>query len=187
MSSTKTGEVALKASVMRLVEHARAAVEAWAADLSEAERSAPSSQKAWGAAATLAHIAHWNQAVLTSLDLKAAGATVPWQWEDMDGQNARLLAQAGSRTWIEVADAAARVYAGLHDWIERLNEEDLRQADDFAWQSGGPLWQTFVGNAFFHPLVHLVEYYAATGRPDRAAALQAEIDEVNRVGASAAL
>jgi hypothetical protein len=169
----------LKADLIQMVEHARSAVEAWMAGLSEAERVALPGPEGWAAMATLAHIGHWNRALLTSFELRAQGAAVPWQWEDMDGQNARLLDQSGSRDWAEVADEAARAYAGVRSWLERLSEEELRGPDDFAWQNAGPLWQTFTGNAYFHPLIHLAEYYAASGQPDAAAALRAEMDEAN--------
>jgi hypothetical protein len=184
MSPLEANAVVSKAGVIRLLARARAAVEVWSAGLSEEQRAAPATPERWGAKGTLAHIAHWNRALLTSLELHGQGKPVPWQWEDMDGQNARLLEESCTRPWAEVAAEAAQAYGALCGRLDRLSEADLQAPDDFAWQEAepGPLWLTFIGNAYFHLLEHLAASYDEMGQPEQAAALRAEIDETDRMG-----
>ncbi len=169
-----------KADLLDVMARGRNAVVAWMAALTDEERSAAPGQASWGAKATLAHMAHWNLALLHALELKARGEKVPFQWEDMHGQNARLLKESAARTWAEVSAEAEGAYAALRGWAERLSEEELAAADDFAWQEGGPLWHTFLGNTYFHYLDHLAGFYEVAEQAGRAAelrALAAGVDE----------
>jgi hypothetical protein len=177
---TSQGRPVSKTELEEYLARAWAVVETWIAGLSDEQRAQPAALDRWGAKATLAHIAHWNMALLKSLDLKAGGSAVPWQWEDMDGQNARLLEECSARAWADVAGEAQATHAALRARLAQLGGADLQAADDFAWQDGGPLWLTFLGNAYFHLLEHVAGAYEQSSQPAAAAALRSEIDEANR-------
>ena len=169
-----------KAGLLQLMVRGRAARSGWIAGLTDEAKRAASAEGRWGAKATLAHMARWNLALLTALQLKARGEPVPYQWANLDSENARLLRESATRTWAEIAAEAETAFAALLGWAERLSEEQLAAADDFAWREGWPLWQTFLGNTYFHYLDHLAGYFAATGEAGRAAELRAELSEVYR-------
>jgi uncharacterized damage-inducible protein DinB len=174
------GGQARKADLLELMVCAYDVRAAWIAGLTEEAKAAPRGDVGWGAKATLAHMARWNLALLTALELKASGEPVPYQWEDMHGENARLLPESAVRTWAEVSAEAEHVYHALRDWVERLSEEQLAAIDDYAWQEGWPLWQTFLGNTYFHYLDHLAGVYMESGEAEQAATLRVQADEVYR-------
>jgi hypothetical protein len=153
-------------------------VKTWIARLSEEERSAAANGSSWGAKALLAHMAHWNLAVLRALEIRARGEPVPYQWKDLDAQNAHLLQESKSRRWAEVYAEAEEAYVALRGWVERLSEEELAAADNFAWQEGWPLWQTLLGNTYFHYLDHLAGFYREAGETELATTLRAQTDEL---------
>jgi hypothetical protein len=180
MDDRSAGGPGRKRELLELMARGYDVRAAWMAGLTEEAKATPPGEAGWGAKATLAHMARWNVALLTALELKASGEPVPYQWKDMDGENLRLLQASAARTWAEVSGEAERVYRALYGWVERLSEEQLGAVDDFAWHEGWPLWQTFLGNTFFHYLDHLAEYYTESGQAEQAAALRAETAEVYR-------
>ncbi len=168
-----------KAMLLSLIDYAHDLRMAWMAGLSDQDRSAAPNSDNWGARAILAHLAHWNLALLRAVDMHARGESVPFQWQDMHAQTAQVLAASAGREWAETAAEAEQAFDALRVWAERLTQEELDAGDDFAWQTDDPLWVSFLGNIYFHYLEHLAANYDAAGQPEQAAALQSKMAEVD--------
>jgi hypothetical protein len=175
MNDRSSGNPGSKEDLLELMQRGH---DVWAdgmAGLSDSAKAAPPSAAVWGAKATLAHMAHWNLVLLQALALNACGETVPFLRANTDDDNARRILQSRTRTWATVSAEPEMAYADLRGWVQRVGEEEVAAADDFAWQEGGPLWQTFLGSTYYHYLDHLAEYYTSAGQPDQAAALCGEM------------
>lgn len=157
----------LNLSLAELLDRARSAEEALVARLSPEERSATGTPERWSAKDLIAHLTSWHQNGVEMLEAIVLGQTPPPR-PNVDEANARTFEINATRSWDEVLAGASAAFDRLHELLPQLSDQDLIEPGRFAWRKGQPLAPTVVLRLYWHPMVHLSEFYIQRG--DRAAA-----------------
>ncbi len=160
-----------KSRLLQLIERAHAEEQALHARLTEAERNAPGSPEHWAVKDLVAHIAYWQDRAAERMVAAKRGET-PETFDEFQDLNAQNFEASRHKTWAEVTAWAERAYAQFHAAAEALSEDELTQADRYAWRKGAPLAQMVMGNGCSHNLLHLAQNLAERGDMKQAAAMQ---------------
>jgi phage shock protein E len=164
MNSTQS--TSIKALVLDLVRQAWNDEQASIAAIPEAGRR--------DATEMIAHIAAWRQRHAEKLATVVRGETPP-VWTDMEVVN-RLNAESARETqrldWSQALDRSRSAYAALVAQIERLSEDELADAHRYPALGGEALWPETLGNGFWHPYTHLLEFARRRSDAARLAQLQ---------------
>ncbi|MCL4562718.1 MAG: ClbS/DfsB family four-helix bundle protein [Chloroflexi bacterium] len=123
--------------------------------LSDAERQAMGAPDHWSAKDILAHIAHWDNHLLQSMDLQAKGETPP-RVGDVDQANTAVFQAHRDEDWGEVMRFFQESRVTLRDRVQVMSEAETTDASQ-PWLDGRPLWWR-IAHAFSHSLMHLAMY-----------------------------
>ena len=112
----------------------------------------------WSIKDIMAHITSWHHRLLDWLH--AASRNVeptisgPDSTEEMDKLNAQFYKEHKSRPLDDVLADFRTTYLQIVDVVQTLDNEDLTDADRFAWTQGNPLWYLVAGDTYEHYLEH---------------------------------
>ena len=161
----------MKEQLLHTLRYAYDAELAFAHDLSEADRSAVGTLEHWSAKDVIAHIVAWKKRMVERLDIAAQGGT-PAPIEDLDHENAGYYAAYEGKSWDDILHEHEQTNRTLFARVEAMSEDTLTDPAHFPWLNGQAMWRRLVGNGCEHPLIHLAEYHAKHGQPERGLMLQ---------------
>jgi tetratricopeptide (TPR) repeat protein len=136
---------------------------AFAAELSEAERSTSGLVDRWAARDVLAHLGDSNRQMTETLATGRRGETPP-----AGLSNDEVYQRYKDRPWEDILTLIHESYNSLLEQVKALNEEELNAQAD--WLNGRFLWRAIAGSGFLHPVIHLAQ--ALIERGERAQALR---------------
>ncbi len=138
---------------------------AFAAGLTDEQRSACGTASAWSAKDVFAHLAAWQRHKVQDL---AGVPREPIRDEDLDAINGAIFERCRAWGWDQIWQEEEDSATALAKAVSSMGDDDLMSTDRFAWQDGRPLWKNLVGEGFTHVIVHLANLYSTLGQDQRA-------------------
>jgi tetratricopeptide (TPR) repeat protein len=164
--------VSVKDQLLDIVEHSYEVEQAFAADLTDEQRSRVGTYDKWCAKDALAHIAHWQEQRATRLAAIARGEEPPPSPSHYEQANVACFDRWCNCSWDEVQAYVDEAHAQLVSALRALQQEAL--ATPASDSDERPLWQDIVRTAYTHPLTHIAEWYTERGQPHKAGQLWQE-------------
>ena len=128
--------------------------------------------EAWTRKDVLAHLEAWERRAVTLLARLRAGDP-PADGVETDVLNERFYQADKDRTLADVCASERAAYDAILASIDEATDEELFDADRFAWCEGEPLAAWFRGDTDEHFDEHL-EQLGRPARPSRAPVLESE-------------
>ncbi len=153
----------LNATLLALLERARLAERSLVAGLSDAERSATGTIERWSARDLIAHLTSWHTYLGSLLEAVLSGETPDRPGPSVDEANARFFAENQAKTWETVLLESDQAIARVGSLLPQLDDEDLTAPGRYPWRRGGSLGPVVVRPLYWHPMLHLAEFYAQRG------------------------
>lgn len=166
--------MASKEKILDLIERGYAQEEAFITDLSGDERAAAGTLEAWSAKDVIAHNAAWKSFVADIIAQARHGQPLPAE-EELDHRNEGFYDASKGKSWDAVIADAEYAKNELAAQSHALTEAEMNDATWAGATNNRPIWWRIVGNAYSHPLSHLVDYYAKHSHLDRAAQISQQI------------
>lgn len=157
-----------------LLDRVRSAEDALVAGLSLDERNATGTLDRWSAKDLIAHLTAWHENLVEMLEAILRGETPPPR-PNVDEANARTFAQNAATSWEEVMARTRATYRRLQELLTEISDEDLLEPGRYAWRKGQPLAPTVVLRLYWHPMLHLSEFYAQRGERASAEAVRQDL------------
>ena len=132
------GEVADK--LTRLLDTAYEYEKAFMASLTEGEREASGAADDWSPKDVLAHVSFWDiQAAKELVD--PANHVPPDYGDDFNATNEEYWHKFKEAGWDEIEAMVEQAHRDLVAGVNGLDDEQLSDAERYAWTRGRPLWQ----------------------------------------------
>jgi hypothetical protein len=157
-----------------LLDRARFAEDGMVAGLSLAERSAAGTLDRWAAKDLIAHVTSWHANLVEMLEAVLRGETPPPR-PDVHQANARTFEENAAKPWEQVLADAGAASERLRALLPQLSDKDMLDPGRYAWRKGQPLAPTVVLRLYWHPMLHLGEFYVQRGDRGSADALRADL------------
>lgn len=114
----------------------------------------------WSIKDILAHLAAWQHVLLDRLQaaIQHTRPRLSFQGlsdEDIDRLNTQFYEENKSRSLSEVQVDFQNTYRQIADAVQAMNEEDLFDAQRFAWLGGTALWRFVAGDTYEHYIEHM--------------------------------
>jgi tetratricopeptide (TPR) repeat protein len=155
----------VKPGILEAVARAHAAEQNLLASLSDEERAAAGTAAHWSARALLTHLVVWKQRLTRGLVALVSGSE-PVTYLDLEAENASIFDEHRDLAWPDLHAALAQAQMGLVERVKALGVDELLNTRRFAGQNGQPHWRMIVMNGYWHPMLHLAQFYYDRGRPD---------------------
>lgn len=156
----------MKRSIVEFLTRAYEEERAFLTTLSDQERSTSGSPQHWSAKDLVLHLAVWKERMALALAAAAKGKE-PAKYGDIDVENAAIFDQHRNLSWEETRNKLERAQAELIEQTQALKKEDLVDAQRFTWPSGLPFQMGFVMIGYWHPMLHLAQFYYQRGEAER--------------------
>ena len=167
-----------KSKLLDLIERAHADEQAFSAGLTEADRAAVGTAENWSAKDLIAHIAEWRGRLAGRLTAAQHGDPLP-ALRSSDEYNAEGLVANRDKTWAQVEAENERAYAEMVAHLARLSADELTDPRASVWYRQRPLRGSILINSYFHPVMHVAEFYLKRGDTARAKQLlQASVQDL---------
>jgi len=157
-----------KTKIKNLINKAYEFEKTFVSELTDAQKSCAGRLENWSAKDVVAHNASWKERHSRNIIAVQEGGN-PVRVTDFDQENERLFNEHNQKSWQEVLEYASKTHEKLLKLIEKLMPETLETFGYLPWQEDRPLWRTFFGYGYSHPLVHLAEHYRYRGEQESAA------------------
>ena len=156
-------------SLLALLDRARTAERSLIAGLNDAERGATGTVERWSAKDLIAHLTNWQTYLASLLSAVMSGATPEMPGPTINEANARFFAENQAKSWETVLVESEQAIARVSGLLPQLSDEDLTTRGRYSWRRGGSLGPAVVRPLYWHPMLHLAEFYTQRGE---AAALE---------------
>lgn len=157
----------MKPSIVEFLARAHEEERAFLASLSTEERSASGSFQHWSAKDLIAHLAVWKERVALIVSAAVRGDPPP-RYGDTDAENAATFDQHRNLPWEKARKMLERAEVALIERVQALHDQELANVQ---WPTGRmlgqPLWRGIVMGGFWHPILHLSEFYYKRGDAER--------------------
>ena len=163
----------LMATLSGLLDRTRLAEETLVAGLSADERAAAGTLERWSAKDLIAHVTAWHTNLAETLEAALAGETPPRP--RVDEANARTFEENAHKSWQQVQAEAEAVLGRVQGLLAQFGDEDLLNPDRYPWRRGHALAPVVTLRLYWHPHVHLGEFYAQRGDRVPAEAVRADL------------
>ena len=158
------------------LERAHAAEQAFAAELTQEQRTALGTYAKWSAKDSLAHIAHWQERLAQRLTALTEGKEPPASQTHYEQANAACFERFCNCSWDEVWAFADSALSQLEMAVRAMDEAKLTHPPPDA--PSRALWLDIVGTGYTHPLMHMSEFWTQHGQSKRAGELWQEWGEL---------
>jgi len=148
-----------KREIITQIRDERAKLEHTLRAIPESELAVSGVESDWSVKDILSHIAAWERLMVSWVEASLRGE-VPDRpapdetWDDLDGLNEKLYQTHKNQSLSQVFKEFEDSYQASLKSVEALSEEDLFEAERFAWRKGDPLWHMVAGNTFWHYKEH---------------------------------
>jgi uncharacterized damage-inducible protein DinB len=161
--------MALKQSLLAVLERGYAAQQAFVAGLSNEQRAASGTYEKWSAKDVVAHLAYWQDHQAVVLAARAREEEPPPSPSHYEQANAACFQRFCTSSWDEVQAFADAAHAKLTDAVQSLPDKMLAPSPSDV--GGRPTWQAIVNTGYTHPLMHIAEFYIVHGQSHQAGQL----------------
>jgi hypothetical protein len=124
----------------------------------------------WAALPVVAHNSEFRRQQAERLAAISDGRT-PVDYDQIDHASPPVYERYRAVPANRVAAEASASASDLVRYLSLVSDEDLCEPGRNPWLKGRQLWLQIIVRGFWHPSGHLVDYYLAHQRPDRAIAL----------------
>jgi len=136
----------------------RGALETTLGKLSEADMTDATLDGGWSVKDILAHIVDWEKRMVTwigeSLEGDGPDLSPDWSTDALDQLNEQIYQANKDRPLGEVISDFEQSYQQCWQAVERLTDQDLLDANRFAWREGHPMWILIQENMSAHYREH---------------------------------
>lgn len=146
--------MSIKSRLIDLLKQGNAEIHTYINHLNEAELNEVGKEDYWSTKDNIAHLTEWLARMVQNMDAARNNQPIP-NYDHIDTANAEIFAQYYSLPWEQVMQKMDQAFQDTQKEIEALSEDELQKTDYYNWQQRRPLWQTFVGNVYTHPMSHL--------------------------------
>jgi len=165
-----------KAALIDNIRVSQAALEQLLEMLSEQQMTTAGVVGAWSIKDVLAHINAWERGVLGRLQAAAKNATPAFSWApdeplftelsnaDVDSMNDEIYQHNKNRSLQNVLTEFRTLAVRIVDALQPLSDDDLTDAQRFAWTFGNPLWRFVPGDTYEHVDEHLANIQTWLGK-----------------------
>jgi hypothetical protein len=108
----------------------------------------------------------WNERLALTLE-EAAKGIAPTFSDDVDSVNAEIFEKNRRRSWDDILQYAKTSRDRMLKELQSLNETALRDPAWYVWLGDRPLWRRFLGNGYYHVLMHLTPFLGKGGEGER--------------------
>lgn len=174
----------IKAQVQALVQAGLDEQRAFVAGLTGEQRNELGTAEHWAAKNIVAHVAAGNAELAAAVQaaLRGEAPDAVFIPSDFNQRNRDTFEERRDWSWSKVTAAAEDAYADLMAALKHFSDSELTPPDHFPKPLSRPLWRTFVGYAYWHPVTHFTDFYVEQGDMLRATRLQETMArETNRL------
>lgn len=164
----------LKPILAELLDRTRSAEEVLVTGLSPEEQNVKGTFDRWSAKDLIAHLTAWHQNLVEMLEVILRGETPPPR-PNVDEANARTFEINAARSWEQALAGASAAFGRIGGLLPQLSDQDLLEPGRYAWRKGQPLAPTVVLRLYWHPMLHLSEFYIQRGDRASAEAVRADL------------
>lgn len=163
--------MSLKDRILQILEKSRAMELEFIASLTDGERAYEGTFEKWSAKDTIAHANYWE-------DVRAMRAVAWSEGVQLDPvpqfeqANAECYAQYEKHTWTEIEAFTKQAHEKMVAAVQGLSQEVLEGPSEES--EGRKMWETLVGAAFSHKLMHYTDFYHERGQHEVVSRLWAE-------------
>lgn len=150
-----------KAALLRMIGEQHDRLETTIAAMSAAELTAPSLDGGWSAKDALAHLAFWEQNMLSRIRRAAAGERIErshltdeQRAAEVDRINAEAYLARREQPLAEVLAEFHRSYQEVRSYFDSLSEEQIFGSDAISAQLGYPVIELMAGDTYDHYSEH---------------------------------
>lgn len=157
-----------RAELIKQIHDGRAELEAALALFDESDMNEPLLPNGWSVKDVIAHIGFWEGRIVSLYGILSAG-DVPKDTvtaETLDELNARVFEENQLLPLGIVRLNEQEAYQALLNVAETAPEDDLYNAERFAWTKGTPFYQFIVENTYAHYADHLPDLRTAARRDE---------------------
>jgi hypothetical protein len=149
---------------------------AFIAGLDESERAAEGQPDNWAIKNALVHVALWDERL--GINLQAIGKGRPaTNWGNFNEVNARDFEAHRHDSWEQVEALLESSQQTLLAGLQSLDEAQMGQTDLLPGDQERPLWNRVSGSCITHPLIHMTDYLASSGRAQQALEMILELSQ----------
>jgi hypothetical protein len=148
-----------KGEMLTLIRREREALDAAVQSLREEQPLRPVQAQGWTGKDIMAHVVAWEQNLIAWTEALLRGETpdrpAPDEsWDDLDAYNEALYRRHKDEPLGDVLERFQRSHREVYTLVEGLSEEELLDAEHFAWRKGDPLWHMVAANTWWHYKEH---------------------------------
>jgi hypothetical protein len=150
-------------TLLALLDRARVAEQSLVTGLNDAERGATGTAKCWSAKDLIAHLTSWHTYLASLLSAVMSDETPEMPGPTINEANARFFAENEAKSWDTVVVESDQAMARVGGLLPQLSDEALITRGRYPWRRGGSLGPAVVRPLYWHPMLHLAEFYAQRG------------------------
>ena len=139
-----------RAELLARIRSGRARFESVLAQFSDDQLLAPNLHDGWSIKDLIAHLGFWEQHTARRFSALLRGVAPPDESLTLDELNAQVYAQNRHKPLVEVRLEEQAAYEQLLLLVENAMDEDLFNAQRFAWTGGKPFAEWIEGNTYGH-------------------------------------
>lgn len=144
------------------------------ATLNDEDRSVSGSSDNWAIKDVIVHNSVWK-VIMSERFIASMSGSNPRSYDDYDTENEKIYQRHREESWESVAKFQEGAYRQLVEQVELAAEDDLVDADRFAWLKGLSLRKRTFHIGYFHPLWHLALLNIERGESERGFQMMEEV------------
>ena len=175
------GNETLKSKIRAVLDYVRVDQQTLLDSLSDEARAEVGTIAQWSFKDVIVHSTFWWGNFQERLDASHSGTEIPKSIENYDEVNDALQEQHKHDNWERVLAEDARVMQAIYAWLEKLDDQTLKDKEKYPWMHGRPVFNQFLGNCW-HDEWHFARYLVVNGRlPEAAAMHEAFVEQIKPI------
>ncbi len=153
--------MSLKDQILQILVIGRELEVEFIAGLTDAERAYESTFEKWSAKDAVAHANYWQ-------DVRATRARVWIEGKELESlsqfeqANYQCYDRYAGQTWAEIETFAQQAHEKMQETMQGMSEEALEGPSEES--EDRKMWETLIGSAFTHKLLHYSDFYHERGQ-----------------------
>ena len=161
----------LKDQVMHILEESRVTELKFLANLTDEDRTYEGTYEKWSAKDNVAHANYWEDVRATRARGWIRGETLD-SIPQFEQANAECYDRFRTSTWDEIEAFAEQTHTKMVQTVGDIDEDRLVGPSEES--EGRKLWESIVGSAYTHKLMHYAQFFMERGRKIEASHLWSE-------------
>ena len=169
----------LKERLLALLELAHGEEQKLCVSLDVNEKSEVGEPEQWSARDIMLHLVYWKEYLVRSIGATLQGES-PDVRGDVDTINREVFEANKNTSWDDTLMRLDRAHESASTCVRSVPDEKLIDTNTLPWQEGRPFWRIIAGTGYWHPIIHLAEYYFRRGDNDYAVKLNERAADLTR-------